>query len=134
MKLYRRPKAEVSVNLTPMIDVVFLLLIFFMVSTQFSKEKSLDIRLPRASAGSLQPVSQALVLSVNDKSEFFLDGVSVPVSSMADLKAALAARNAQNLALVIKADANTPHKSVVLAMDAARALGVEQLNIATVEE
>jgi len=128
----------VEVNLTPLIDVVFLLLIFFMVSTTFDRHATLKISLPESSAKKTQQQNEPVVLSIDATGNYFLNDRQIVNQSLETLKQALkktigdeaAIRSA---ALVLRADANTPHQSVVRAMDAASQLGLTKLSIATVE-
>ena len=128
----------VEVNLTPLIDVVFLLLIFFMVSTTFDRHAALKVSLPESSAKKTQQQVEPVVLSIDATGNYFLNDRQIVNQSLETLKQALkrtigdeeAIRSA---ALVLRADANTPHQSVVRAMDAASQLGLTKLSIATVE-
>ena len=126
---------SVEVNLTPLIDVVFLLLIFFMVTTTFDRHAKLKVSLPESSQKSTQQQSDPLVLSIDAKGNYFINGRQVVNQSLDTLKQALQKVIGENtdMALVLRADANTPHKAVVRAMDAASQLGLTKLSIATVE-
>ena len=129
---------NVEVNLTPLIDVVFLLLIFFMVSTTFDRHATLKVTLPESTAKAIQQVKDPLVLSIDAKGNYFLNDRQIVNQSLDTLKQALRKMlgdeaTIQNTALVLRADANTPHQSVVRAMDAASQLGLTKLSIATVE-
>ncbi len=125
----------VEVNLTPLIDVVFLLLIFFMVTTTFDRHAKLKVSLPESSEKATQQQSDPLVLSIDAKGNYFINGRQVVNQSLDTLKQALQKVIGENtdMALVLRADANTPHKAVVRAMDAASQLGLTKLSIATVE-
>lgn len=126
---------SVEVNLTPLIDVVFLLLIFFMVSTTFDRHAKLKVSLPESSAKTTQQQSDPLVLSIDAKGNYFINDRQVVNRSLDTLKHALQKTigDDTDVALVLRADANTPHQSVVRAMDAASQLGLTKLSIATVE-
>lgn len=129
----------VDVNLTPLIDVVFLLLIFFMVTTTFDRHARLKVSLPESSAKATQQQKEPLVLSIDAKGNYFLNDRQLVNRQLATLKQALQKTIGQDVkdyadvALVLRADANTPHYSVVRAMDAASQLGLTHLSIATVE-
>ena len=125
----------VEVNLTPLIDVVFLLLIFFMVTTTFDRHAKLKVSLPESSAKITQQQSDPLVLSIDAKGNYFINDRQVVNQSLDTLKQALQKVIGDNsdMALVLRADANTPHRAVVRAMDAASQLGLTKLSIATVE-
>ncbi len=130
---------SVEVNLTPLIDVVFLLLIFFMVTTTFDRHARLKVSLPESSAKTSQQQKDPLVLSIDAKGNYFLNDRQIVNQQLDTLKQALRKTIGQNtedykdIALVLRADANTPHQSVVRAMDAASQLGLTKLSIATVE-
>lgn len=134
MKFSRQRPEEVSVNLTPLIDVVFLLLIFFMVSTTFTKETQLEIDLPSAS-GSATEAHERIEILISAEGEYRLNSQLLAESSAEALKEALgaAAGVPGETPLVIAADANTPHQLVVTAMDVAGQLGYTRLSIITQE-
>ena len=125
----RRP--EVSINLTPLIDVVFLLLIFFMVSTSFSELTQLVVDLPEAEGDSAN-TDNALLLVVDVQGDMTLDGEPVP-NDARGLSVALGQRLSGNTAIsvTLSADAMTPHQYVVTAMDVAAQLNITRLTIAT---
>lgn len=129
----------VEVNLTALIDVVFLLLIFFMVTTTFDKHARLKVSLPESTAKATQKQDEPLVLSIDAKGNYFLNDRQIVNQQLETLKQAIQKVIAQknqdykDVALVLRADAKTPHQSVVRAMDAASQLGMTKLSIATVE-
>ena len=125
----RRP--EVSINLTPLIDVVFLLLIFFMVSTSFSELTQLVVDLPEAE-GSPATADDALLLTVDAVGNMTLNGESVP-NDARGLSAALRQQLSGNtdIPVTLSADAMTPQQYVVTAMDVAAQLNITRLTIAT---
>ncbi len=125
----RRP--EVSINLTPLIDVVFLLLIFFMVSTSFSELTQLVVELPEAE-GAPATNDEALILNVDVSGNMTLNGESVP-NDARGLLLALRQQLSGNtdIPVTLSADAMTPHQYVVTAMDVAAQLNITRLTIAT---
>lgn len=133
MKFRRNVRTEDSVNLTPLIDVVFLLLIFFMVSTTFTKETHLDIDLPEASGEPLPENNEQIEVLINAEGGFAVNGSSLINKRLTTLKAALedSSEGDNQRPLIITADARTPHRSVVTAMDAAAQLGFVKLSITT---
>ena len=139
MNLRPRKREQPDINLTPLIDVVFLLLIFFMVTTTFDRHARLKVSLPEASAKATQQVKEPLVLSIDAKGNYFINDRQVVNQTLDTLKQALRKSigdeqtDMQDVALVLRADANTPHQAVVRAMDAAAQLGLSKLSIATVE-
>ena len=130
-----RSDERVDINLTPLIDVVFLLLIFFMVSTTFDRHAKLKVDLPEASAKPAQQQEEPLVLSIDAKGNYFINDRQVVNTSLETLKTALGKTVAdrKDVPLVLRADAKTPHQAVVRAMDAASQLGLTRLSIATIE-
>lgn len=133
MNLRQFTKQDPEVNLTSLIDVVFLLLIFFMVSTTFTKEAEITVDLPEANAEPVDAVTAPIDLTIDVKGRFYINQQKVVNRQIATLKKAikLAADGRKDLPLVISADANTPHQAVITAMDAARQLGIVKLSIAT---
>ncbi|MCB1692180.1 MAG: biopolymer transporter ExbD [Pseudomonadales bacterium] len=133
MKFARRAKTEVELNLTPLIDVVFLLLIFFMVSTTFTKETHLSIDLPEASGEATHISDQQIEITVTKSGDYAINGVALVNNKLTTLKSALekVSGGKTNQPLIITADSATPHQSVVTAMDAAGQLGFVQLSITT---
>ena len=124
----RRP--EFSINLTPLIDVVFLLLIFFMVSTSFSELTQLVVDLPEAE-GALASTNTTLLLVVDVEGNMTLEGSPVP-NDARGLSEALRQRLSGNtdIPVTLSADAMTPHQYVVTAIDVAAQLNITRLTIA----
>ena len=124
-----------QVNMTPLIDVVFLLLIFFMVSTSFTKENQLQINLPEAEAEQVASESQGLILTIQENGSYALNGEVLVNSKVETLIDALKLESGMdiNQSLTLVADANATHQSVVSAMDAAGRLGFVNLRISTQE-
>ncbi|WP_257283913.1 biopolymer transporter ExbD [Endozoicomonas sp. SESOKO1] len=124
---------EVSVNLTPLIDVVFLLLIFFMVSTTFTRETHLAIDLPESSGEVLQQQPKQIEITISKSGDFAVDGQGLVNGQLDTLKRALGkvSHGDNKVPLIITADANTPYQAVVTAMDAAGQLGFSNLSMTT---
>ena len=133
LKFRRKQPEEVSVNLTPLIDVVFLLLIFFMVSTTFTKETHLEINLPEAEGEVVEAQTDSIEVTVSVDGDFSVNGQALLNSQPATLRRAIMdqAGDDRKLPFVISADANTPHQSVVTVMDVAGKLGFAGLSITT---
>lgn len=134
MKFARRSRRDVEVNLTPLIDVVFLLLIFFMVSTTFTKETRIAIDLPESVDGeAAQNVQTQIEITITKSGDYAINGVSLVNNKLLTLKNALQKVSAgdNTLPLYITADSLTPHQSVVTAYDAAGQLGFAKLNVTT---
>ena len=135
MEFRRQVRVEESINLTPLIDVVFLLLIFFMVSTTFTKETHLALDLPEASSQSDPMSSAGIDIVVNAVGDYRINGQDLVNQQPQTLLRALEKAAAGDIKqpLTITADAKTPHQSVVTAMDVAGKLGFVQLRITTKE-
>jgi biopolymer transport protein ExbD len=123
---------DANINLTPLIDVVFLLLIFFMVSTTFDTTSQLKINLPEASQKPTSIPPQKLNLLIDAKGNFFINSRELTNNKSATLKAALERiMEGSQLPIVIQSDADSPVQSLVTAMDVVGQLGLSQVSIAT---
>jgi biopolymer transport protein ExbD len=133
LQFRRQKSAEVSVNLTPLIDVVFLLLIFFMVSTTFTQETHLNLDLPEATGEDSESVAKQIEIVISVDGQYVLNGRSLVNNKLITLRKALSELAGNNLTtpLVITADANTPHQAVITAMDAAGQEGFSHLSLTT---
>lgn len=126
------PVEEVSINLTPLIDVVFLLLIFFMVSTTFDTTSQLKITLPEASDRQTTKVPEKLNIVIDSKGRFYLNSRELSSNKSAALMAAVErALNGADIPIVIQSDAASPVQSLVTAMDVISKLGLSKVSIAT---
>jgi biopolymer transport protein ExbD len=128
----RSPK-EPDINLTPLIDVVFLLLIFFMVSTTFDEDARLRLQLPEADGEAVSAEDIELVEIIIDRSgQHYVDNARVIGDDIETLKKALvgAVGPRRDLPVLIKADAATPHQAVMRALDAASQLGLTRVAFA----
>lgn len=133
MKLQQQQNEDPELNITPLIDVVFLLLIFFMVTTTFQQEAQLRIEIPEANQPATQMEPDSLEVIIDAQGRYFLGQQEVVNTRPETLKAAISKTvgDDRDLPVVIRADARTPHQSVVTAMDVLGQLGFAQLSIAT---
>lgn len=133
MNLRPLRREEPEVNLTALIDVVFLLLIFFMVSTTFQRESELKIELPEASGEVVEAPVEALEIIIDAQGRYFLKGEQVLNEELPTLRRAIekALGEQKEPPVIIRADARTPHQAVVRAMDAASQLGLFRISLAT---
>ena len=124
---------DLEVNITPLIDVVFLLLIFFMVSTTFQRESEITIELPESSGEVAESEKKVIEISIDNQGRYFVNQRRIKDSDIKTLKQAitLTRADAKEPKLIISADKMTPHQAVVRAMDAARQLGLVHLTFAT---
>ncbi|MDD3610188.1 MAG: biopolymer transporter ExbD [Halothiobacillaceae bacterium] len=134
MNFQPRRREELDLNLIPLIDVVFMLLIFFMVTTTFERETTLNIDLPVAGAEAKAP-PRSLTLEIDRDGQYALNGERLTAEPDALRKALREARGEDKDAppLLVLADGETAHQAVVAALDAAREAGLTHLSIATRE-
>ncbi|MGC3871974.1 ExbD/TolR family protein [Halomonas sp. GXIMD04776] len=130
MKFVRHRRDSVDVNLTPLIDVVFLLLIFFMVSTTFESPRALELTLPSSASATAQDASP-VILSITQAGEYRLGEQTLDSAQALHDALMSQADSAREQGLVIEADAQTTHETVVAALDEAAALGIQRVRIAT---
>ena len=135
MQFRRQSRNDEPINLTPLIDVVFLLLIFFMVTTTFTKETRLGLDLPESGGEPNPQLRQSLEIIVQRDGNFLVNDQPLVNNQIDTLVKALKGVAEGNLEqpLYITADANVAHKHVVTAMDAAGRVGLVQLSITTRE-
>ena len=133
MKFKIRQEEELQIGLTPLIDVVFILLIFFMVTTTFDRSSELRIELPDATVKNKATQEKTLEIDIDANGQFFVNQVRVISSSPKALYLAISKVVGDNreMPVVLKADAKTPHQYVVTAMDTIGRLGMTRLSIAT---
>lgn len=135
MNFPRQRKDSVEVNLTPLIDVVFLLLIFFMVSTTFTRETRLSVELPEAEGVAAIDEQVMVEVSIAEGGEYAVNGEQLVRSDAQTLRSVLLriAQEGTDRPFVISADAKASHQSVVTVMDVAGRLGFSNLSITTQE-
>lgn len=137
MKFRRKARENVEINLASLIDVVFILLLFFVVTTTFTRETQLKVDLPEAASGTPPQPSELKTLEVliGVDGGYSLNGQTLLKSDLPSLMNALQKESEgdNSLPVVISADAKTPHQAVITAMDAAGKLGFAHLRITTVE-
>lgn len=129
----RHEYEEPEINLTSLIDVVLLLLIFFMVSTSFIHQPGLKVDLPEATAQPLEQEGNPLRVSIDKKGRVAVNGQRLADSQPATLMVAMkkAAGDSKQPQVIISADAKTDYQAVVAAMDAAQRLGFVRINLVT---
>jgi biopolymer transport protein ExbD len=140
MKFQRRKKEKLDISITSMIDVVFLLLIFFMVTTTFQRHTQVKIKLPEANGAEAETLSKNVTLTVDTKGDFYLadaEGESrkLPDQRRETLIRELSKFNGQtkNNPFIINADGRTPHQSVMTVLDVAGQVGFNQITFAAQE-
>jgi len=135
MNLQPEEREELEINLTPLIDVVFLLLIFFMVSTTFERPALLRVVLPEATTAETETPPELVEFVVTGDGRLFVDDQELVDLRQATVQAALAERFRQtpDAVLVVRADAEAAHGLVIRILDSAAAEGIRGVSIATVE-
>ncbi|MDD2162051.1 biopolymer transporter ExbD [Pseudomonas sp. MIL19] len=137
MKFRRKPRENVEINLASLIDVVFILLLFFVVTTTFTRETQLKIDLPEAATGTPpeQTELKQLEILIAADGSYSLNAKQLLKSDLPSLMAALQKESEgdNSLPLIISADAKTQHQAVITAMDAAGKLGFAHLRMTTIE-
>ena len=133
MKFKRASREELAINMTPLIDVVFLLLIFFMVTTTFSRETRLLVSLPEARAEAAESNPTQIEIIVARDGSFSINGRGLVNSRIETLVQGLEIESGgdHSLQILLIADAEATHQSVVTAMDGIGQSGFTRLNIAT---
>jgi len=133
MNLRQSRGTDPEINLTPLIDVVFILLIFFMVSTTFQKESQIRIELPEASGEPAEERKDLLEIVIDAEGHYFIDQQQVVNTELDTLKRAIRKYLGEqtDVPVVIRADRLTPYESVVRAMDATAQLGLVKMSLAT---
>ncbi|HWT69511.1 MAG TPA: biopolymer transporter ExbD [Pseudomonas sp.] len=136
MKFRRKQRENVDINLASLIDVVFILLLFFVVTTTFTRETQLRVDLPEAVSGApAEDQSKQLDIAISADGVFSVNNQILPKSDLASLMDALqkASNGDTSRPLSISADGKSQHQSVITAMDAAGKLGFSHLRMTTVE-
>ena len=126
---------EVNLDITPLIDVVFLLLIFFMVSTTFEHNSEINITLPTSSKETTEAKPDAVNIGLDAQGNIYINDKALVNAQLETIKTALseALVGLNEPPVIISADANATHQSVVRVMDAARQLGLIKITFATQE-
>jgi len=128
-----RRREDLRVEITPLIDVVFLLLIFFTITTTFVTTPGIRVRLPKASAAETQPDDHDATVVLTTEGEIIFAHRKVDIAELEQGLAELAASNADTM-LIVQADEKVPHGRVVQVMDLAKGKGLQRLAIATRSE
>lgn len=130
MKLRDRKRADYLVDITPLVDVVFLMLIFFMVSTSFKMDSTLKLELPTSQSKAQETDQQEVVISVNSSGQLYVQ--DEPVKD-ADLRRRILniSKGDPNMRVVLRADADARHHRVVYILDTIKGLGMGKVGIAT---
>lgn len=137
MRLQRANEAdEPEINLISLIDVIFCIIIFLVVTTTFDVRTSLRLELPTATGPTIEASDDPLTVVVDAEGRLYLGTVELPKDDRAALIAALSRVEGDHASIrvVLRADARAPHQAVVTAMDALGQAGFVRLSIATMPE
>jgi biopolymer transport protein ExbD len=135
MRLQSRSREEPEINVISLVDVLLVLVLFFMVSTSFLRETEISLHLPEATADTaIETPSESLEIMITQKGGYLVNGRELVNSERRTLRAAIErlVGDKRDLPVFIRADAAATHQAVITAMDVAGQLGFVKINIATV--
>lgn len=135
MAKYKRSSVASTLSLTPLIDVVFLLLIFFLVTSEFEEEeRRLDIVLPTATrAVPMTNKPREIIVDIGSDGKTYLHGQATPLDQLQRLMSVAVAKNPTNQSVVIRADYRTSFQPVVSIMDLCNQTGISSYSVTTTE-
>ena len=127
---------EPEINLISLIDVLFCLILFLVMTTTFTQRSVMKLQLPQAQSEAKADPGDALVIAINAEGKYFVGNNEVPKTDLASVKDAIVrvAGDDRKQPVVLRADGRTPHQAVITAMDALGQLGFTRLSIATAPE
>ncbi|OGT84228.1 MAG: biopolymer transporter [Gammaproteobacteria bacterium RIFCSPLOWO2_02_FULL_61_13] len=131
---FKRPQREdVGIDLTSLIDVVFMLLIFFMVTTSFDRIAQINVKLPQASTDQRETLTESIEVTVDADDQVYIRGQRLINTQLGTIREALreSVRTQEEVPVVISADAKATHQAVIKIMDAARQAGLVRITFAT---
>ncbi len=131
---FKRPqRQDVGIDLTSLIDVVFMLLIFFMVTTSFDHIAQINVKLPRASSDQREALTDSIEVTVDADDQVYVRGQRLINTQLGTIREALreSVRTEEDTPVVISADAKATHQAVIKIMDAARQAGLVRITFAT---
>lgn len=123
-----RPEEDAQIDMTPMLDVVFIMLIFFIVTTSFVRESGVEVNRPKAASASEQK-NAGVFIAVKENGEIYLDRKQLDVQKVHSVLERIIAERGE-VGLVIQADELARHGVVVKVMDAAKSAGIKQISVA----
>jgi biopolymer transport protein ExbD len=131
MNFRRLRTQDIDINLTPLIDVVFLLLIFFMVSTTFTKESRIEIDLPESSSKISAEQTTPVEIVIDKNGHYRINGIALANHDLVTLITALSEYDDKETPIIIAADKTTPYQAVITALDAAAKNGLMHISLPT---
>jgi biopolymer transport protein ExbD len=129
-------REDPEINLIPMIDTILFLLLFFAVTTSFTRQSEISVNLPEASAAAEQTPEPPLEVVIDAQGRYYINNQQLVNQQIDTLKRALEKAmpgQKEVSSLLITADGQTPHQAVITAMDAARQIGIVHVSLATRE-
>lgn len=133
MNLRPRSRDVFEINVIPLIDVMFMLVIFFVVSTTFEKYSKIDINLPKASEERPETEIEKIDVAIDARGTVYVGGQALVNTQLMTIREALrdAAHDLKEPTVIISADADATHQAVVRVMDAARQIGLVKMTFVT---
>ena len=131
MRFRKKQPRHLHLDITPLVDVIFLLLIFFMISTTFISYSEIRVKLPKAVTKTEQETAKPLEVTITKSGRLFIDDRPIPAEKLQEAFQRAKGKSRQST-LVIRADGQALHKNVVFVMDTAKTAGIDKLSIATV--
>lgn len=133
MNFSPRRREDIGIDLTSLIDVVFMLLIFFMVTTSFDRIAQINVKLPQASTDQREVAAESIEVTVDADNQIYVRGQKLINTQLATVREALreSVRTEEDVPVVISADAKATHQAVIKVMDAARQAGLLRITFAT---
>ncbi len=131
---FKRPQREdIGIDLTSLIDVVFMLLIFFMVTTSFDRIAQINVKLPQASTDQREIAAESIEVTIDADDQVYVRGQRLINTQLGTVREALreSVRTTEEVQVVINADARATHQAVIKVMDAARQAGLLRITFAT---
>ncbi|MDP7037981.1 MAG: biopolymer transporter ExbD [Myxococcota bacterium] len=129
----KKRRGAIEVNITPLIDIVFILLVFFLITTTFSQNPGIEVDLPKASSSTQKEQEDVIIVSLTKDGNLILQGQMFSLDALeSELDKMFTTRT--KATVIIQADAKTHHVNVVKVMDISRRIGFTKLAIATETE
>lgn len=124
---------DLEINFIPLIDVLLVIIIFLVVSTTFTKFSELKINLPTAEANQVDKKVERINIAISENGDFSINEVSIISPNINSISMSLreASKNIKDPVIVINADSNSPHQSVINVMEAARISGLSKITFST---
>ncbi|MBJ80830.1 MAG: biopolymer transporter ExbD [Myxococcales bacterium] len=129
----KKRRSAVEVNITPLIDIVFILLVFFLITTTFAQNPGIEVDLPKASSSVQKEQDQVVVIALTKEGNLILRDKMLSLETLEDELGSIFSQQ-KEATVIIQADGKTDHENVVKVMDISRKIGFTKLAIATEAE